>query len=82
MCFVGVTEVGQVFPIGNIVFTDDHRFRGVVFDQGAKQLDDLVGLLQMDTVCADFLPQIGNCIHSKNSNAVIEVFANDAHKLD
>ncbi len=53
----------------------------MVFDQGAQQFDDLVGLLQMNAICTGFFPQEWHCIHAKNGHPVIQILADDAHKL-
>ena len=48
MGFVGVAEVGQILAVGNVGFRNDNALWGVVFNQQAQNLDQFVGLLQMD----------------------------------
>ena len=48
MGFVGVAEVSQILAVGNVGFRNDNALGGVVFNQQAQNLDQFVGLLQMD----------------------------------
>jgi len=68
---VGVTEIGQIFPIGDIGFSNDDGIWLGVLNKRPQHADCFVSLFQVDAVGANLFPKECHCIQSEDSNAHI-----------
>ena len=80
--FVAVTEVTQVFLVGDVGFGHHHRLIVAVFEQQAHHADKFVGFGEVHAAGANGFPQKANGVKAEERDPVIEVALNDAHALD
>ena len=59
-----VAEVGEIVRVGDVGLGDQPDARRKLIQDGAKELDDPVGLRQVDAGGADLLPKVGDGIQT------------------
>ena len=73
MGLVRVAKIGQIFAIRHIRFGNDDRVIVFAFNQYSQQLDDFMGLGQMNTSRAEFLPQERDSIEAEPAHAFLQI---------
>ena len=73
-----LAEITQVFRLGHVGFGQKDDLFGRIITQHADQLNDGMGLWQMNRRRADFLPQERDGIEADDLDAIVHMQADDA----
>jgi hypothetical protein len=68
-----IAKIADVLGMGDICFGDNHDIRCHHIQYASEQFNHVVDLAQVDAICADFLPQIGNCIQPQDGCALLHI---------
>ena len=82
MRLVLITEIAQILKIRDIGFCDDDRVFRSILNQQPDQLDDQVGLREVDTWGTQLFPEESNRIEPEPRNTMFKITTNDFQKLD